>query len=244
MGVDNSTVDPNGEIRLKHYGRRRGKGFSKRKHFLLSEILPRMAPKGVSNEENPFRKKIKFAEVFGRDCPVWVEVGFGGGEHLIHLARKYSNVGFIGCEPYENGVAKIVQSIFDKKISNVKVIMNDVRNFFSVTPDASVAKVFLLFPDPWPKKKHIKRRFIDDQNLESLRRILQPGGKFYLATDSNDYVRHSIAKIMCNNDFEWLANSRKDWVEPWDDWIDTRYFKKARRSGKVCTFLVFQRKNI
>ncbi len=244
MGVHKPTNSQGSKTQFKLYGRRRGKGFSRRNFFFINEILPQIVPKGVSIEENPLRKKLEFRAVFGRDCPVWIEIGFGGGEHLLHLARKYRDVGFIGCEPYQNGVAKLVQSISDEKISNVKVLMNDARNFLEVVPDSSVGKIFLLFPDPWPKKRHIKRRFIDEQNLECVARILQPGGKFYLATDSNDYVKHAIKKIMSKPGFERLANSRKDYSEPWIDWVDTRYSLKARQAGKICSFLVFQRKSI
>ncbi len=226
---------------LNFYGRRRGKKLSKIQSNYIKTYLPKISLAGISYSDNPTRCKIKIKEVFGNRCQVWLEIGFGGGEHLLSIAKKNQDVGIIGCEPYLNGVAMLLPRLANENLKKVRIFMDDARILLEVLPDSSISKLFLLFPDPWPKKRHKQRRFINKNNLENFKRILKIGSLIYIATDVNEYVRHALETFKNEDAFVWMAESASDWRNPWEDWENTRYHAKAETSGKKTTFLIFKR---
>lgn len=221
------------------YGRIRGKTLRPKQEEYLQEDLDKLSPGPVDWEENPDRNPLDLSAVFG-DAPVWLEIGFGGGEHLVHQAEQNPDVGLIGAEPFINVVAMLLGKIRAAGVQNLRVYPGDVRNLFDVLPDQSVSKAFLLYPDPWPKKKHHRRRFVTAEHLEPLHRVLKPGAEFRVATDIPDYVRQTLVEVP-KAGFEWLAKRPADWREPWADWHSTRYEQKALRAGRVPHYLTFRR---
>ncbi|WP_417211034.1 tRNA (guanosine(46)-N7)-methyltransferase TrmB [Antarctobacter sp.] len=221
------------------YGRIRGKTLRPKQEEYLQEDLDKLSPGPVDWEENPDRTPLDLKAVFG-DAPVWLEIGFGGGEHLVHQAVQNPDVGLIGAEPFINVVAMLLGKIRDAGVQNLRVYPGDARNLFDVLPDQSVSKAFLLYPDPWPKKKHHRRRFVTAEHLEPLHRVLKPGAEFRVATDIPDYVRQTLIEVP-KAGFEWLADGPADWRDPWDDWHSTRYEQKALREGRVPHYLTFRR---
>mgnify|MGYP003111851270 CR=1 FL=1 len=230
---------PTGAPWRNFYGRRHGKTLRDSQRAFLDEDLQALAPRAVSWEENPERRPLDLGALFGgRD--VWLEIGFGGGEHMVHQAAANPGVGIIGCEPFINGVAMLLGKIRDAGVSNVSVHPGDVRDMFDVLPEASIARAFLLYPDPWPKKRHHRRRFVTPEHLEPLARVMKPGAIFRVATDIPDYVRQTLEEVP-RQGFEWLAEGPQDWRTPWEDWISTRYEQKALREGRVPHYLTFRR---
>ena len=221
------------------YGRLKGKGLRKSQEAYLDEDLASYAPGPVGWEENPERNPLHVAGMFGGK-PVWLEVGFGGGEHLVHQALENPEAGIIGCEPYINGVAMLLGKLRDNPAGNVRIHPGDVRDLFDVLPEASLDKAFLLYPDPWPKKKHHRRRFVTPEHLEPLARAMKPGAEFRVATDIPDYVRQTLQEVP-KAGFTWAAEGPRDWRTPWDDWVSTRYEQKALREGRVPHYLTFRR---
>ena len=221
------------------YGRIRGKTLRPKQEEYLQEDLDRLSPGPVDWEENPDRMPLDLAAVFG-EAPVWLEIGFGGGEHLVHQAVQNPDVGLIGAEPFINVVAMLLGKIRDAGVQNLRVYPGDARNLFDVLPDHSVSKAFLLYPDPWPKKKHHRRRFVTAEHLEPLHRVLKPGAEFRVATDIPDYVRQTLIELP-KAGFDWLAEGPQDWRAPWADWHSTRYEQKALRAGRVPHYLTFRR---
>ena len=223
------------------YGRRSGKALRRSQKEHLRTTLRRLAPKGVSWEENSDRNKIDLRTLFGDDRPVWLEIGFGAGEHLLHQAQANPETGFIGCEPYINGVAALLPKLDAANVENARIHAGDARDLLDVLPDASISRVFLLYPDPWPKKRHHRRRFVTAENIDPLARVLKPGAMFHVATDIPDYVRHALEHMMQRDDFTWTANTPADWRQPWPDWYRTRYEAKALREGRMPHYLTFVR---
>ncbi|MHA6325543.1 tRNA (guanine(46)-N(7))-methyltransferase TrmB [Roseivivax sp. CAU 1753] len=231
---------PSGAPWRNFYGRFKGKGLRKAQEAYLDEDLAHYAPGAVTWEDNPARDEIDLAARFG-DKPVWLEVGFGGGEHLVHQALANPGTGIIGCEPYINGVAMLLGKLRDNPAQNVAIHPGDVRHLFDVLPAASLDKAFLLYPDPWPKKRHHRRRFVTPEHLAPLARALKPGAEFRVATDIGDYVRQTLTEVP-RAGFEWLAEGPDDWRKPWDDWISTRYEQKALREGRTPHYLTFRKR--
>lgn len=222
------------------YGRIHGKTLNQAQKDYLEEDLPKLAPGPVTWDENPEREKLDLTARFG-DKPVWLEVGFGAGEHLIHMAQSYPGVAIIGCEPYVNGVASCLGHI--RRIGgldNVAIHAGDARDLFDVLPDESLDKAFLNYPDPWPKARHHRRRFVTQEHLEPLYRALKPGAEFRVATDIPDYVRQTMEEVP-RAGFEWLGESAEDWRKPWSDWFSTRYEKKAMREGRTPHYMTFRK---
>lgn len=221
------------------YGRFKAKGLRDSQMVYLEEDLPKLSPGPVGWDENPDREDLDLDGLFGgRD--VWLEIGFGGGEHLVHQGETYPDVGLIGCEPFVNGVAMLLGKLRQSDATNVRVHAGDARDLFDVLPGGSISKAFLLYPDPWPKKRHHRRRFVTPEHLEPLHRVLKPGAEFRVATDIPDYVRQTLEEVP-KAGFDWLAERPADWREPWDDWISTRYEQKALREGRVPHYLTFRR---
>ncbi len=225
--------------RRDFYGRRKGKHLKASQERYLAEDLAAFSPGAVDWDVNPDRTPLNLEQIFP-GSPVWLEIGFGGGEHLVHQASENPGVGIIGCEPYINGVAMLLGKIRRAGVENLKVHAGDARDMFDVLPEASIDKAFLLYPDPWPKLRHHRRRFVTPEHLEPLARVLKPGAEFRVATDIPDYVRQTLEQVP-QFGFEWLAEGPDDWRVAWDDWISTRYEQKALREGRVPHYLTFKR---
>lgn len=220
------------------YGRIRGKGLRPSQKRYLDDLAD-LSPGPVGWDDNPERAALDLNTLFpGR--PVWLEIGFGGGEHLVHQAAANPHVGLIGAEPYINGVAMLLGKIRANPADNIRVHPGDARDLLDVLPEGSIAKAFLLYPDPWPKKRHHRRRFVTPEHLDPLARVLAAGAEFRIATDIPDYVRQALEEVP-RAGFEWLAERPDDWRKPWPDWISTRYEKKALREGRTPHYLTFRR---
>lgn len=222
------------------YGRRKGKHLKQSQEGYLDEDLAALSPGAVDWEENPARENLDLEALFGGK-DVWLEVGFGGGEHVIHQAAENPDVGIIGCEPYINGVAMLLGKVRKANVPNLRIYPGDVRDMFDVLPEASISKAFLLYPDPWPKARHHRRRFVTPEHLEPLVRVLKPGAEFRVATDIEDYVRQTLEEVP-RHGFDWLAEGPEDWRTPWSDWISTRYEQKALREGRTPHYLTFKKR--
>ena len=221
------------------YGRLKGKSLKASQKRYLDEDLAALAPGPVGWDDNPERTALNLHDLFeGR--PVWLEIGFGGGEHLVHQAAQNPDVGIIGAEPYINGVAMLLGKIRRAGVDNLAVHAGDARDLMDVLPTASIDRAFLLYPDPWPKARHHRRRFVTREHLEPLARALKPGSVFRVATDIEDYVRQTLQEVP-RYGFTWQANTPDDWRKPWSDWIATRYEQKALREGRTPHYLTFIR---
>ncbi|WFE75110.1 tRNA (guanosine(46)-N(7))-methyltransferase TrmB [Roseinatronobacter sp. S2] len=222
------------------YGRIKGKSLKPAQQRYLDQDLAQLHPKGVSVQDNPDRHIVNPEDFFGDARPLWLEVGFGGGEHLVHQCAQNPDVGIIGCEPYINGVAMLLGKIRQAGVRNLRVYPWDVRDLFDVLPDQCLDRAFLLYPDPWPKARHHRRRFVTPGYLDQLARVLKPGAVFRVATDIPDYVRQTMEEVPAAG-FDCLTPAPADWVQPWDDWYSTRYEQKALREGRAPHYLTFQR---
>ncbi len=174
--------------------------------------------------------------------PLWLEIGFGGGEHLLWQARHNPHVGLIGAEPFEDGVVKVLAGIEDDNLGNLLVYADDVRALLRWLPPASISRVFILFPDPWPKRRHQKRRLVNVQLLDLLARVMSSGAELRIGTDIGDYARTILMAFQQNDDFVWPARSPGDWRDRPADWPPTRYEQKALREGRRCCYLRFVRR--
>ena len=234
--------DTSQKPRRNFYGRLKGKSLKPAQKRYLDEDLAALSPGPVSWEENPDRTPLDLNGLFG-GREVWLEIGFGGGEHMVHQAQRNPLVGIIGCEPYINGVAMLLGKIRKARVDNLRVHPGDARDLLDVLPAASISKVFLLYPDPWPKKRHHRRRFVTPEHLEPLAKVMKPAAEFRVATDIPDYVRQTLEEVP-RSGFDWLAERPDDWRVPWDDWISTRYEQKALREGRVPHYLTFRRRAV
>lgn len=221
------------------YGRTKGKTLKPSQKGYLEEDLAALSPGPVEWDVNPSREPLDLASLFkGRD--VWLEVGFGGGEHMVHQATQNPDVGIIGAEPFINGVAMLLGKIRKAGVTNLRVHPGDVRDLFDVLPKASISKAFLLYPDPWPKARHHRRRFVTEEHLVPLARVMKSGAAFRVATDIPDYVRQTLEEVP-KFGFSWTAEGPQDWRAPWGDWLSTRYEQKALREGRQPHYLTFIR---
>jgi tRNA (guanine-N7-)-methyltransferase len=221
--------------RRNFYGRVHGKTLRTSQKTYLAEDLAALSLKHVTRAENPERLAIDPAGLFG-DRPLWLEVGFGGGEHLVHMAATYPEVAILGAEPFVNGIAMLLGKIRAAGVTNLAIHPGDVRDLFDVLPDASVARAFLNYPDPWPKARHHRRRFVTPGYLGALARVMQPGAEFRVATDIPDYVRQTLKEVPQAGFVLKQAGP-----DPWADWISTRYEQKALREGRAPEYLTFHR---
>lgn len=223
------------------YGRLAGKTLRDSQKTYLQEDLTDLSPGPVDWDVNPDRNPLDPNAIFDGK-PVWLEVGFGGGEHMVHQAQLNPGVGIIGCEPFINGVAMLLGKIRESGVKNVAVYPGDVRNMFDVLPEATVERAFLLYPDPWHKTRHHRRRFVTPEHLDPLARVLKPGAIFRVATDIKDYVRQTLEELTAHDAFERLPEATADWHTPWADWTSTRYEQKALREGRTPHYLTFKRR--
>jgi tRNA (guanine-N7-)-methyltransferase len=218
------------------YGRRQGPKLRPGRRQLLAEQLPAL---GFGVE--PGRSLDPFALFAPRPRGVWLEIGFGGGEHLAAQAAAHPEVGCIGVEPFINGVAKLLALVEAQGLGNVRVLMDDARLLLTALPDATIERAFVLFPDPWPKLRHHKRRIVNPRTVAELARVIRPGGELRLATDDPGYRRWMLATLLAETRFAWLAERAADWRERPDDWPPTRYEQKALAAGRRPVFLRFRR---
>jgi len=232
---ENAGADARPEWR-NFYGRRAGKTMRQSQKTYLSEDLDSLTPRGISATDNPAREVIDPATIFGNDAPVWLEVGFGGGEHLVHMAATYPGVNILGCEPYINGVAMLLGKIRAAGVSNLAVYPGDARDVMDVLPEGCIEKAFLNYPDPWPKRRHHRRRFVTQDHLQPLARVLAPGAEFRVATDIPSYMEQALHEVP-QAGFDLVAHSGTAWA----DWISTRYEQKALREGRVPDYATFRR---
>lgn len=214
------------------YGRRSGHKLRKGQATLLEELLPR-----VSVPEGP----LSASSLFGADRPLELEIGFGSGEHLAWQARERPGHGFIGCEPFLNGVVGALTKIDAEELGNVRLHMGDALDVIERLPDASLERVYLLHPDPWPKARHAKRRMVNTGPLDLFAAKLKQGGEFRLGTDDPVYCRWSMIIMAQRQDFEWLAESAADFLSRPADWPETRYEAKARRKGHEVWYFRYRR---
>lgn len=172
---------------------------------------------------------------------VRLEIGFGGGEHLIAQAEQHPHTGFIGVEPFVNGMAKALAAIEAKQLANIRLHFGDATFLLEWLPPATLARVDLIYPDPWPKRRHWKRRFVQDRSVAEIARVLQPGGEFRFASDIPDYAAWTLAHVLRSPAFTWTAERADDWRQPWPGFFGTRYEAKAKREGRAPCYLIFRR---
>lgn len=217
------------------HGRRLGKKLRVGQKKLLENLLPRL--KITPLDPDP-HFETTMSEV---PQQVWLEIGFGGGEHLAALARAHPHIGFIGCEPFINGVAKLLTAIDTYNLNNIRIYDNDARQLLDVMDNQSIDRAFVLFSDPWPKKRHHKRRFIIEENLNRLARILKDEAELRFASDHYGFVSWALEKLIGHPAFAWNARSFRDWRNPPQDWVATRYEKKALARQEYPAYLLFKR---
>jgi tRNA (guanine-N7-)-methyltransferase len=220
--------------RGRFFGRSKGKTLRQAQSAVLSAGLARLAlpAEGVIDPSSIFTGKRAFR----------LEIGFGGGEHLVHRALANPDVGFIGIEPFVNGMAKLLSEVDKKAIGNIRVFGNDATLLLGRLPAGAFEEVALLYPDPWPKRRQRKRRFVSPETLSAIARLLQPGGVFRFASDIDDYVGWTLTRVLASPDLDWPAMNAADWRMPYPDWPGTRYEAKALREGRVPSYLTFVRR--
>ena len=223
--------------RLQLYGRRRGRRLRTGQQELLAERLPKLR---IALPEPG--ERLDLSALFGPTvAEVWLEIGFGGGEHLAWQAARHPEIGFIGAEFFLNGVVSLLGHLARGGIGNVRIHPDDARPLLHALPDQSIGRAFLLFPDPWPKARHARRRFVSLQNLAELARILKAGAELRIASDDPGYVAWSLEHLTRSPEFEWLALGPSYWRERPADWPPTRYEEKAIRAGRRPAYLRFRR---
>ena len=218
------------------FGRRKGKPLRERQAETMDTVLPALsvdlnaeAPKNLG-ELFPFTPE-----------RIRLEIGFGGGEHLVHRAQEEPTTGFIGVEPFVNSMAKLLGRVGELDLKNVRVYADDATQLLDWMPEACVDRIDLLYPDPWPKKKHWKRRFVSQVNLTRFHRVLKPGGLFCFASDIDTYVNWTLTHCHDHGGFAWTAQEPADWLTPFAGWPGTRYEAKAKREGRSSAYLTFKR---
>lgn len=227
---------PNPEQR-RFYGRRKGRPLRKGQQHLIETLLPRLAI------DLPAGDKLDPRTLFPAAIEeLWLEIGFGGGEHLAEQARLHPGIGILGCEVFLNGIATLLAQASAHGLANVRIHPEDARDLLDALPDQSLDRVFLLFPDPWPKRRHAERRFIQTRRLDQLARLMKPGAEFRVASDDPGYITWALAYLTAHPRFEWLARRPQDWRDRPADWPPTRYEAKALRAGRRPVFLRFRRR--
>jgi tRNA (guanine-N7-)-methyltransferase len=215
------------------YGRTRGKALRAGQKRLLAEALPKflIGPESLAEGQAFVRAPRE----------VWLEIGFGGGEHLIEQARANPDVGLVGCELFLNGVVAALAGLKREEISNVLLRRGDVQAVIKAVPDAFFSRVFMLYPDPWPKRRHHKRRVVSVGFIAALARVMRSGAEFRFATDIDDYAGWTLSRFLASPHFRWTAARADDWRPPWPGWRPTRYEAKARFDGRRSVYLTFVR---
>jgi tRNA (guanine-N7-)-methyltransferase len=203
---------------LRTYGRVKGRPLKAGKAALLETLAPKLAiPAGAFDPR----------ALMPRPVEVWLEIGFGGGEHLAGQAERRPDVLILGVEPFLNGVASLLRHVEQSGLANVRMLQGDARELVERLPGASLERVFILFPDPWPKTRHHKRRLMQDAFIAALARAVRPGGRLRFATDWRDYASWTLARLLAGPDWSWMAERADDWRKPAADHLTTRYERKA-----------------
>jgi tRNA (guanine-N7-)-methyltransferase len=215
------------------YGRSRGKALRKGQKGLLAEALPRFS---VAPED--LAQGLAFAPP---PREVWLEIGFGAGEHLVEQAKANPDVGIVGCEPFLNGVVAALAGLKREDLSNVRLRLGDAQAVIEAVPDGFFSRIFLLYPDPWPKRRHNKRRLVSPSLIAALARVMGSGAQLRFATDIDDYAGWTLFRFLASPYFRWDASQADDWRFPWPEWRSTRYETKARSEGRGSVYLTFVR---
>lgn len=218
------------------HGRRKGRALRAGRQRLLEELLPRIKVDLTEDRLDPsalFKPQVR---------DVWLEVGFGGGEHLAEQARMHPDVGMIGCEPFINGVARLLSEIERDHLDNIRIHADDARDLIDNLAEGSIGRAFVLFADPWPKLRHNRRRFIGPENLDRLARVMKDGAELRLASDQMPLIRWMLFHTINHPDFDWMVHGPQDWRSRPDDWPQTRYEAKATGQGITCVYLAFRRR--
>ena len=217
------------------FGRRKGHPLRARQVALFDALLPDIAID--PGKPAPADPKAFFAGA----GDVRLEIGFGGAEHLIAQARAHPHTGFIASDGYIHAIAKALVAIDDDKLGNIRLHHGDASALIDWLPASGLTRIDLLYPDPWPKRRHWKRRFIQDDSLKRLARLLRPGGELRFATDIADYAVYALARVLRSPDFVWTAEQAADWKNPWPDFSGTRYEEKAKREGRAPGYFIFRK---
>ncbi len=220
------------------YGRRKGKRLRPGRQALMDELLPRIAIDPAALVTPGFEPRALFARPVAE---VWLEIGFGGGEHLAWQARENPHVGLIGSEPFIAGAARLLSEIEAGNIDNIRLLIDDARPLLAALPEASLGRLFLLFPDPWPKTRHHKRRFVNPETIAWAAAALADGGEWRIATDVPGYCRWTLEHLTRAEAFRWRAEGPADWRQRPADWPETRYERKAIAAGRPPIYLSFER---
>jgi tRNA (guanine-N7-)-methyltransferase len=219
------------------FGRRKGHALRPRQVALFDTLLPKLAP----DLSKPAPADLR--ALFDRPLDqVRLEIGFGGAEHLINQAQLDPRSGFIGSDGFVNAIGKALMAVEDNHLENIRLHFGDASELIDWLPAAALARIDLLYPDPWPKRRHWKRRFIQDDSLQRLARILKVGGELRFATDIADYAAYALARVLRSNDFVWTAERASDWRDPWPNFSGTRYEAKAKREGRKPAYFMFRKK--
>lgn len=219
------------------FGRRKGHALRPRQAALFDTLLPKLAL-DLGNPAGPDLRKMFASEVDS----VRLEIGFGGAEHLISEAKAHPRIGFLGTDAFVNSIAKALVAINDTALSNIRLYLGDASELVDWLPVEGLSRIDLLYPDPWPKRRHWKRRFIQDESLTRLARILKHGGELRFATDIGDYGAYALARVLRSKDFKWTAERADDWRKPWAGFCGTRYEAKAKREGRRPAYFIFERR--
>lgn len=219
------------------FGRRKGHKLRPRQARLIETLLPRLAIDLLAPPPPDLRALFPV-----RVTGIALEIGFGGGESMIAAARDQPETGFIGVEPFVNGMVKALAAIEDEGLRNIRLHFDDASNLIGWLPNASLQRIDLIHPDPWPKRRHWKRRFVQDDMVARLGRILRSGGEFRFVTDVADYAAWTLLRLLRSDAFAWTAQCANDWRKPWQGFMPTRYHAKAAREQRPACFLVFRRK--
>jgi len=218
------------------FGRRKGHKLRPHHVRLIDTLLPRLA----IDLSHP--APAEFGTLFPVPVTeVQLEIGFGGGEFMIAQARERPRTGFIGVEPFVNGMAKALSAVESDDLQNIRLHFDDALSLIAWLPGSSLARIDLIHPDPWPKRRHWKRRFVQDAMVSRLARILRPDGEFRFVTDVPDYAAWTLQRLLRSADFQWTAQCADDWRKPWPGFIQTRYHAKAARDERASCFLIFRK---
>jgi tRNA (guanine-N7-)-methyltransferase len=233
MSSDARTGLPPGRL----YGRRRARPLRPGQQRLQQDLLPRLTiglpEAGRLDPRSLFPMPVR---------DFWLEIGFGAGEHLADQAERHPEIGFIGCEVFEDGIVRLLGEVARRGLGNVRLFTNDARLLLAALPPRCIGRVFILFPDPWPKRRHHKRRLVAPATLDLLAEAMSDGAELRLATDDRDYLAWMLEHTIAHPGLIWLARRPADWRERPADWPATRYEAKARAAGRTPAFLRFQRR--
>jgi tRNA (guanine-N7-)-methyltransferase len=224
-------------MRGAFFGRRKGHRLRSHQTELMASLLPNLAID--LSVAPPADLKMLFPRPVDS---VRLEIGFGGGEHLVAQAQAHPDLGFIGCEPFVNGMAKALALIEAQRCNNIRLHFGDATELIGWVPKASLNRVDLIYPDPWPKRRHWKRRFVQDESLQKIANVLEPDGEFRFVSDIPDYAAWTLERIARTPAFAWTAERAADWQLPWQGFVSTRYEAKAKREDRTPCYLIFKRK--